>query len=289
MGPIARGDNQKRMPVTSAEARRKSLIVPREHGAWGILLVPLVTGAAVGLLAGGRSLPLAPLVMAALALFWLRTPVENWVGTAPTRARTPGEVAAVRNASLALGAVAVAALAWLFWGGRNGALLWIGAASAAAFVIQALVRAQWRTARTAAQTVGAAGLTAVAPAAYCTVTGALNSAAWALWIANLLFAFNQIQYVHLRIQAARAADTREKLAAGRGFLAGQIALIAILVAACALGLFPWLPALAFLPLLIRGFTWFAARPKPLVIHALGRQELYHAIGFGVLLVLGFAA
>src|SRR5260370_6250043 len=38
--------------------RRQSLIFPREHGAWGILLVPLVTGASVGLLAGGRAWPL---------------------------------------------------------------------------------------------------------------------------------------------------------------------------------------------------------------------------------------
>ncbi|HEV2445997.1 MAG TPA: hypothetical protein VGS58_08750, partial [Candidatus Sulfopaludibacter sp.] len=77
-------------------------------------------------------------------------------------------------------------------------------------------------------------------------------------------------------------------AAGRAFLAGQIVLIVILVAACGLGLFPWPAALAFLPLLVRGFTWFAARPRPLAIHALGRQELYHAIVFGILLVLGFA-
>ena len=52
-----------------ASGRRQSLIFPREHGAWGILLVPLVTGASVGLLAGGRAWPLAPLSIAVLALF----------------------------------------------------------------------------------------------------------------------------------------------------------------------------------------------------------------------------
>lgn len=29
------------------KARRRALVVPREHGAWGMLLVPLLTGAAV--------------------------------------------------------------------------------------------------------------------------------------------------------------------------------------------------------------------------------------------------
>lgn len=73
------------------ENRRRLLVFPREHGAWGMLLVPLATGSAIGLFAGGRILPLAPLILAALALFWLRTPVESWLGTAPLRALSGGE------------------------------------------------------------------------------------------------------------------------------------------------------------------------------------------------------
>ena len=84
--------------------RRRSLVFPREHGAWGILLVPLVTGASAGLLAGGRAGPLAPLSIAVLALFWLRTPVESWMGTAPVRVRTGSELELVRNAAVALAA-----------------------------------------------------------------------------------------------------------------------------------------------------------------------------------------
>ena len=47
--------------------RRRALILPREHGAWGILLIPLATGAAVGVSAGGRLLPLVPLTAAFFA------------------------------------------------------------------------------------------------------------------------------------------------------------------------------------------------------------------------------
>lgn len=272
----------------SPAARRKSLIVPREHGAWGILLVPLATGAAVGLLAGGRALPLVPLTVAALALFWMRTPLENWIGTVPTRARSREEIALVRRAVLSLGVLAAIALVWLFWGWQNGKLFWIGIAAVVAFVAQALVKRVWRRARTAPQAIGAAGLTAVAPAAYCAVTGGLDGIAWALWAGNLLFAFNQIQYVHLRIQSARAASRREKFSSGSGFFAGQVMLAAMLAAACAWRLFPWLAAAAFLPLLVRGFAWFAAPPQPLVIRTLGKRELYLAIAFGLLLAMGFA-
>src|SRR5579871_2061925 len=142
----------------ASAVRQKSLLVPREHGAWGILLVPLATGAVLGLLAGGDGTSLAPLMAAALALFWLRTPVESWMGTAAIRARAPGEIRLVRNAAAALAAVALGALIWLFWGGRNRYLWWIGAAAGTAFLAQALLRYVQREARTLAQMIGAAGL-----------------------------------------------------------------------------------------------------------------------------------
>ena len=271
----------------SSAGRRQSLIFPREHGAWGILIVPLVTGASVGLQAGGSGWGLAPLSFAALALFCLRTPVESWIGTAPVRARTGSELQLVRNAALALASVAIIALIWLFWGSRNRDLLWIGAAAAGAFIAQAVVRQHWRSARTAAQMVGAAGLTSVAPAAYYVVTGHLNAAAWSLWIANFLFAMNQIHFVQLRIRAARAVKPGEKLSAGRGFLAGQAILMALLAVACVDHFFRWYAAIAFLPILFRGFAWFVSGSESLAIHALGKRELIHDGAFGVLLVLGF--
>ena len=266
--------------------RQKSLIIPREHGAWGILLVPLVTGAITGLVAGGNAGSLAPLSIAALALFWLRTPLESWMGSTPIRARGPGEIRLVRNAVVLLAAVASVALVWLFWGGRNRILLGIGAAAAVAFLAQAGVRRIRGGARTAAQMIGAAGLTSTAPAAYCAVTGAWNETAWSLWAANLLFAVNQIHFVQLRIHAARAKTRTEKLREGRGFLAGQLALMVLLALACAFRWYPWPAAVAFLPILFRGFAWFVRKPQPLAIHALGKSELAYACTFGVLLLLG---
>ena len=134
--------------------------------------------------------------------------------------------------------------------------------------------------------VGATGLTSTAPAAYYVVTGHLNTIAWALWAANLLFAVNQIQFVQLRIQAARVSSRREKLVAGRGFLAQQLLLILLIAFGCLVGVFPWYGATAFLPVLFRGFMWFADHPKPLAIHSLGKSELAYACLFGVLLVMG---
>src|SRR5690242_7371120 len=70
--------------------------------------------------------------------------VESWMGTGPIRARGPDETRLVRRAALILGAVSVGALIWLFWGGRNGLLLWIGCAAGAAFLVQTVVKRLWR-------------------------------------------------------------------------------------------------------------------------------------------------
>jgi hypothetical protein len=212
--------------------------------------------------------------------------LENWIGTSPLRARSSDEVGVVQRAVVALAAVAAASLAWLFADGDHWKLLWIGAAAGIAFLGQAIVKKVWRGARTLPQLIGAAGLTSVAPSAYYVVTGRLDARAVLLWAANFLFACNQIQYVHMRIHAARAADSGEKLRAGVGFLAGQGLLAAALIAACTSDRLSWWAAAAFVPLLARGFAWFAAPPRPLVIHALGKHELYLAIAFAVLLPLG---
>lgn len=270
--------------VTASAGRRRSLIVPREHGAWGILLVPMLTGACVGLGTGGGAAGLAPFSIAALALFWLRTPVESWIGI---RARTPDELSLMRNIAIALVVVSLSGLIWLFWGGQNRVLLWIGAAAETAFVVQSVRKRIWRRARAASQMIGAAGLTATAPAAYCVVTVSLDVMAGSLWAANFLFA-NQIQFVQLRIHAAHTANRNEKISAGRWFLAGQIILMAVLAVACAEKLFGWYAAMAFLPVLLRGFAWLAVEPQSLAVQALGKSELAHVCTFGILLVLGDA-
>jgi hypothetical protein len=237
-------------------------------------------------MAGGSGQGLAAFTLVALALFWLRTPVESWAGASPIRARTAAELRLVRRTAAALAAIAAAGLLWLFWGGRRLPLLAIGCAAGAAFLLQYLVKRTWRNARTAAQAIGAAGLTSTAPAAYYVATGRLDPMAWTLWAANLLFAVNQIHYVQLRIHAPKAEDRGRKVSLARGFLVGQFVLAGLLAASCAGGLFRWYAAAAFLPVLCRGFAWFAAAPAPLAVHRLGKSELAQACLFGLLLVLG---
>ena len=267
--------------------RRFALILPREHGAWGILLVPLVTGAAVGLLAGGRVAPVLLFTVAVVTLFWLRTPVESWFGRGPMRTQTPQERRLVLSAILPLATAATLTLSALLWNENNRELLWLGAVAGVAFAAQVFLKGFGRSTRMAAQVAGTLALTLTAPAAYYLVTGRLEATAWVLWLVNFLFAGDQIHFVWLRIRGARAAGWSEKLTAGWSFLAGQILLAVILSLAYYFGLLPQFALVAFAPIVFRGVLWFFQEHRPIAIRRLGWTELAHAVGFGVLLTIAF--
>jgi hypothetical protein len=281
------------MPVTvtaentAAKARIRALIVPREHGAWGLLLVPLFTGIVVGFASAHRILPLVLFTVAALALFWLRTPVESLIGASPISAHTPEERRLALTASVIFAAVAAACLMILLWGGRNQGLLWIGAVAAVAMVVQGVLRKLSRATRMASQLVGSIGLTATAPAAYYLGSGRLDSLAIILWAANWAFACDQVHFVQLRIHAGRAANFPEKFAKGKFFFLGQIALVVVLILASLRQLISPLVLVAFVPALIRGTRWFFLPPTPLNVKALGWSEMKQGIIFGILLSLAF--
>jgi hypothetical protein len=131
------------------------------------------------------------------------------------------------------------------------------------------------------------GLTASAPAAYYVITGEFNATAWMLWLANILFAGDQIHYVQLRIHTAKIQGFRAKFAHGWGFALGQALMTAIITLACLARLMPPIASLAFAPRLFRGWFYFVQEPTPLVVRRLGWSELKHATAFCVLLISTF--
>lgn len=274
---------------TVQSSRLRTMVVPREHGAWGMMLVPLVTGAVVALRSGVNGFALAQFALAAMALFWLRTPVEAWLGTTAVKAQGGQERALVLRAIIPISLTAACSIAALLWNGRNRGLLLIGAIAALAFAAQALVKKLGRKGRMPAQMIGALGLTSTAAGAYYVATGKLDHTAVALWIANWLFAGDQIHFVQVRIRSSRAATVEEKMREGRAFLLGQIGLVGAILAAWRVGVFPAAVALAFLPVLVRGTLWFVRGRQPLNVRKLGYSELAQALVFGALLCVALLA
>jgi hypothetical protein len=267
--------------------RMKAMVVPREHGAWGMMLVPLATGAMVATRSGVNGGALTLFIVAAMSLFWLRTPVESWLGISAVKATSAAERRTVAQVVVALGAVTAASVLALFANGHNRGLLIIGAITALSFAAQAAVKKFGRKGRMPAQVIGAIGLTSTAAGAYYVATGRLDQTALALWLANWLFAGDQIHFVQVRIHGSRAASLEDKMELGTPFFLGQVALVGTIVAAYTFGVFPETIALAFIPVLLRGTLWFVRRREPLDVHKLGFSELRQALLFGVLLTAVF--
>ncbi len=266
----------------------RALVVPREHGAWGMLLVPLATGAMVGLLQGGRASFLPLLLVATLAIFWLRTPVESWMGTSPIKAQTVEERRAVEHFIAILVGIAALALGTLFVGNRNEELVLLGLIAATAFAGHAFLKKLSRRTRMLSQFAGAIGLTSTAPAAYCVAVGRLDERAFLLWLVNWFFAIDQIHFVQVRIHSNRATGFTQKLACAWAFLITQGVIAAALLGIWRAQMLPSLALLAFAPALARGTVWYFTPPSPLVVRRLGWTELAHALTFGILLVAGFS-
>jgi uncharacterized membrane protein len=276
--------------LTSEDAVRKArmhgFIVPREHGAWGLLLVPLFTGVAVGVTPSNQVWPVFLFTLASLSLFWLRTPLEALLGSGVIVAHSAEERRMALRVAVVSAVISVACLFALMWNRRNLQLILFGLIAAAALAAQFILRRLGRQTRMAAQLVGAIALTATAPAAYYLGTGHLGKRGLLLWLANWCFACNQIHFVQMCIHSTRAATLKEKFMKGSAFLWGQAVLFGALLLGTA---FRWLPAfitLAFVPGLFRGALWFF-RYQPLDVKKLGWSEMKQGVTFGSLLALAF--
>jgi hypothetical protein len=225
--------------------------------------------------------------VAAVSLFWLRTPVESLMGTGSLTANTEEERRTALVASVLLAAVATACLTGLLWKGQNLWLLLLGGATAFALLVQSVLKSLGRKARMMAQLVGAIGLTCTAPAAYYIGTGRLSERAFILWAANWIFAGNQIHFIQLRIQSARASTFSQKFARGKIFFLAQPVFFASLVVASLWRMPPPLVIVAFVPALIRGTLWFLRKPESLDVRNLGWSEMRHGLVFGILLAVAF--
>src|SRR5579864_3601846 len=75
----------------TSRSRMRAFFLPREHGAWGMLLLPIVTGAIAGNPSGQRIVWVLLFAAVALGLFCLRTPVEAWLAISPLRPQNEGE------------------------------------------------------------------------------------------------------------------------------------------------------------------------------------------------------
>ena len=258
-----------------------------------MLLVPLITGAAAGNPQGVRIIYILLFAAIALSLFCLRTPMEAALGISPIRPQNHQERRLVYYSVLLYSSVAVLALMALIIWARAFGLLLPGAIAVIVFLLQAALKPLGRRTHRApdirmiAPLIGAIGLSSTAAGAYYLASGHFGAIATIVWLANWLFAANQIHFVQLRIHSARALTAAEKFGHGKGFLLHQALSLLSMVLIWRTGWLPGLILVAFAPLWARGFIWFCESPRPLQVRRLGMSELLYAIVFGILIITGF--
>ncbi|MFQ6058165.1 MAG: YwiC-like family protein [Anaerolineae bacterium] len=259
------------------------LILPREHGAWAMLLIPLLVGLGV---AGRLDAPGLLFAGAALALFLARYPMTCMM----KRPRLRRERAWWGWTLVYLLLAGGFTLPLLSRYGRWGLVAIVGVAGL--LMIAYLVGVARRAEMTVGgEWLGIAGLTLAAPGAYYAATSALDRTALLLWPINLLYFGGTVFYIKLKVreQPRRPAPEGlwQKLVHGRATILYHLFAIGVVLALASLGWVPALVPVAFAPCLakaLRGALTWGGRPHMV---RLGLIEVFHAVAFGLLLLLAY--
>jgi hypothetical protein len=258
---------------------RKRLVIPAEHGSWSWLLVPFFVGVIV---AGRWNLAVSLVLVGGMAGFLLRQPLSIWLRVRAGQGRKKdGPLAAAWT--LGLAAVALLSLIGLFALGLT-AILWLLVPIAAIFALYLVAIRQRRTnSRTTwMEVTGAAGLAAMAPAAYLAASGRLDTVAWLLW--GLMAGQNGLGVLYVRL---RIADTHGRTMNRRPILLAHALVLAAVGVLAYVGPTPWLAAVPFAAYFLRA-AWAVARRRPVDnIKRFGFGEVGVEILGGLLIAAGW--
>jgi hypothetical protein len=254
----------------------KAVVVPAEHGGWGLLAEPIVLGLLLAPTAAGLCLSLA-----ALFAFLARQPLRLVLMDRRKRARYPRTALAERlcagfglaAAGLLAGALALAPPSF-----------WPAIVAAAPFALVAVAYdAVGRGRDAVAEVAGALALSASTAAIL--LAGARPAAvAFAASVLLALRALTSVLYVRARIRLDRGLPAGPGLALG--VHAAGLALAVVLARA---GAAPWLGVLAFAVLLARAAVGLSPGRRPIRPQQLGFQELGYGVLTLALLAVGYLA
>lgn len=260
-------------------------LLPREHGAWAMLLVPLVVGA----LAGGRlTIPVALTVTAVFFAYLARQPLTLLARAQGRRQRVPLSAPfwfAVYGSIAGLSALLLL-LVYGFW------LLAPLAALGACLLLAHLLLARRRAEMTVwGEMLGIAALALGGPAVYYVATGAVDREALGLWLLPLLYFGGAVFYVRLRVRVqtrhAPPQGMAARLWAGRSTVLFHVLALGLTALLVGGGLLPLLAPLAYLPATCKAFQGSVAWPRAVNIKRLGILEFVHSFIFVLILLIAY--
>lgn len=248
-----------------------ALMLPREHGAWVMLLVAYLLGTVT---AGSAGWPSALLLVAILALFIASRPLELSI---------QGRGSSAVGRLVAYGVIGIAAGLGLLVRFGLWMLLPLGAGAGLILGLQVPLRKRHLDRTWPARLASIAALLAAGPAAYYVASGSLDTRALGVWLLASLYSGSSVFYVrlHYRPPAKRKGEPLQegRLAAERQmgtYLATIFATTAVLGLAGAL---PPLAMAAFVPLAIKvAWAWRRRDLRP-SLRQIGLREMGHSALF----------
>jgi hypothetical protein len=268
--------------------------VPNDHGAYAMLLVPMLLGLIVGAVHGvaANSNPPVTFTLFALSLISLFFASEPLSIAFKPRVST----AARRRALLWLGI-------YLFAAGLAGApllFIWnlwalgLFLAPAALLMLIFLIAVKLRKQRSLGMRLpGIVGLTLSTPAAYYIATGTLDETAWGLWAACAIYfagtLFNVRAWFEANKQKKAGIATPRLPAWLVASILTYLVVGALIIWACALlGALRWAALVAFVPSLLRAGWTLWRTPVQLPIKTVGLIEFAQSFLFALLLIVTVA-
>lgn len=222
--------------------RLRGVVIPAEHGGWGITLEPVVLGLAVAPSPAGFAIGLA-----ALGVFLFRTPFKIVAGDLRRGRRLPRTRLALWAAAgygvVLIGAVAAAIV-------TADHPFWIPLAAAVPLLLlQAGYDVRNRSRRLIPEIAGPVGMGSVA-AAIALAGGESMEVALGLWLVLALRSIASIVLVRAQLRRARQQPYRARLVHGV-----DLAVAATAICAAAFEVIPWLGAVAIV--FLSPFGWWS--------------------------------
>jgi hypothetical protein len=262
-------------------------LIPKEHGSWAMLTVPLLLGLIIAPTWHSRSIVL---VAAALGFFLIRFPLATLV---KTRCRSNTDRTYLWQWVAIYGAITALSGAWLVLMQGLWWLVPLGLLGGGLVLFHLWLVARRQEMSVVGELAGIFGLALGAPLAYYAASGYLDRTAAALWLINALYFGGTVFYIKLKVrQQPRlpAPDhVGERLIKAKACLAYQTVALTIVILLVTFRQAPALTPLAFVPVTVK--TLLGAGQwqdkKSLSLVRLGITEIFHAIAFAGLVIFAF--
>ena len=258
--------------------------VPKQHGAWTVLIACFIIGAGVG---ARFSLEIIILWVSVIAAFLGRGASGMYLPLSPEERRRQGLSAWI----MFYFGIFLLSGAWLVLGYKLRLLGLLGSAGMGLAVFSLSLEKEKKDMTLGGQILSILGLSLIAPAAQYCVSGSYSLKTLGVWLVCIFFFLGSVFHVRFLVRRRLEAvgELGERLRAGFASLAFHLSVLFAAVVLSKLKVIPLFAPLALVPVTLKAVWPIIRRNRnPLPVKSIGRLELIHTLIFLIITVVVFA-